>query len=88
VSGRVLADHVKEHIPDARVLFMSGYADDALTRNGTLEAGAAFVEKVLLRGRARATGARNARRRALASDPTGTPTGRPRVRLELRIIVR
>jgi FixJ family two-component response regulator len=45
ISGRELASRVREIRPDARVLFMSGYADEAVARQGTLEAGSAFIEK-------------------------------------------
>ena len=31
--------------PDIRVLFMSGYADDVVSRNGALTPGSAFLEK-------------------------------------------
>jgi two-component system cell cycle sensor histidine kinase/response regulator CckA len=45
MNGRDLAAKILETIPDVRVLFMSGYADEAVTRNGALEAGAAYLEK-------------------------------------------
>jgi FixJ family two-component response regulator len=45
MSGADLAEQIATRIPDTRVLFMSGYADDAVTRNGTLKPGAAFIEK-------------------------------------------
>ena len=32
-------------LPDIRVLFMSGYADDVVSRNGALTPGSAFLEK-------------------------------------------
>jgi two-component system cell cycle sensor histidine kinase/response regulator CckA len=45
MSGRRLADWVRERSPSMRVLFMSGYADEAVTESGALEHGAAFLEK-------------------------------------------
>jgi PAS domain S-box-containing protein len=45
ISGRELASRVRETRPSVRVLFMSGYADDAVVRHGTLEPGSAFIEK-------------------------------------------
>jgi two-component system cell cycle sensor histidine kinase/response regulator CckA len=45
MSGRELAEQVNKQVLDVRVLFMSGYADDAVTRNGALQPGAAYLEK-------------------------------------------
>ena len=45
LSGSALAERVSELLPDVRVLFMSGYADEVVTRNGTLTPGSAFLEK-------------------------------------------
>ena len=45
LSGTALAERVSELIPDIRVLFMSGYADDVVSRNGALTPGSAFLEK-------------------------------------------
>ena len=45
MSGRVLWDHLRALRPDARVLFMSGYTDDAIARHGVLEPGIAFLQK-------------------------------------------
>src|SRR5436190_308448 len=36
---------VEDLRPDARVIFMSGYTDDAVTRHGVLEPGSAYVQK-------------------------------------------
>lgn len=44
MSGRELADCVRESSPTMRVLFISGYADAILT-GGPLEQGSAFLEK-------------------------------------------
>ena len=45
MSGRELADQITRMRPGTKVLFMSGYTDDALGHHGVLEAGTAFVEK-------------------------------------------
>ena len=45
LSGTALAERVSELLPDIRVLFMSGYADDVVSRNGALTPGSAFLEK-------------------------------------------
>lgn len=45
MNGQELAEHVAARIPSVRVLFMSGYADEAVMHNGTLEAGTAYLEK-------------------------------------------
>jgi FixJ family two-component response regulator len=45
LSGPEVAEQVSELVPGVRILFMSGYADDIVLRNGTLSAGDAFLEK-------------------------------------------
>jgi CheY-like chemotaxis protein len=45
MSGRVLADRLRQTHPKLRVVYMSGYTDDALSDHGVLEPGTAFVEK-------------------------------------------
>jgi signal transduction histidine kinase/CheY-like chemotaxis protein len=45
MDGTQLFRQLRRTLPDLRVLFMSGYADDAVLRHGVLEAGAAFIEK-------------------------------------------
>jgi two-component system cell cycle sensor histidine kinase/response regulator CckA len=45
VSGRALAERLGEIAPDMRILFMSGYADEAVHRHGVLGKAAAFLEK-------------------------------------------
>jgi len=45
MSGRELAQHMARLRPDMRVLFMSGYTDNAIVRHGELEAGTAFLSK-------------------------------------------
>jgi len=45
LNGRELASRLATMRPDARVIFMSGYTDDAVTRHGVLEPGSAYVQK-------------------------------------------
>ena len=44
-SGRTLGDWVAEHRPDTRVIYMSGYTDDAIAHHGVLEPGIHFIQK-------------------------------------------
>ncbi len=45
MSGRELAAELTTRRPALRVLFMSGYTDDAVVRHGMLEPGLAYLEK-------------------------------------------
>jgi len=45
LNGRELASRLADLRPDARVIFMSGYTDEAVTRHGVLEPGSAYVQK-------------------------------------------
>ena len=45
MGGKELAEQLKLVRPDTKVLFMSGYTDDALTHHGVLEPGVALLEK-------------------------------------------
>ncbi len=45
MNGRMLADKLLKARPGLRVLFMSGYTDNAITHNGILEQGTAFLQK-------------------------------------------
>ena len=45
VNGSVLAERLGELAPEMRILFMSGYSDEAVHRQGMLGPSAAFLEK-------------------------------------------
>jgi CheY-like chemotaxis protein len=45
MGGRQMYDRLRETQPDLKVLFMSGYTDDAVIRHGVLEADTNFIEK-------------------------------------------
>jgi CheY-like chemotaxis protein len=48
MGGRELAEHVSVLRPQTKVLFMSGYTDDAIVRHGILEEDMAFIQKPFL----------------------------------------
>jgi signal transduction histidine kinase/ActR/RegA family two-component response regulator len=45
MSGRVMAEWLKTTHPDLKILFTSGYTDDAIAHHGVLETGFAFLSK-------------------------------------------
>ncbi|HEV8125057.1 MAG TPA: PAS domain S-box protein [Gemmatimonadales bacterium] len=45
MSGRVLGEQFAELRPETRILYMSGYTDDAILRHGMLQPGIAYLEK-------------------------------------------
>ena len=47
MSGRQLADRLKQKIPLLKVLFVSGYSGDLISREGSLEPGTYFAHKPL-----------------------------------------
>ena len=45
MSGRELVDAITKHDRSIRVLYTSGYTDDAIVRHGVLDPGIAFIQK-------------------------------------------
>jgi two-component system cell cycle sensor histidine kinase/response regulator CckA len=45
MGGKVMAEWMKATYPDLKVLFTSGYTDDAISRHGVLETAAEFLPK-------------------------------------------
>jgi YesN/AraC family two-component response regulator len=45
INGRELAEKLLVLRPDMKVLFMSGYTDNAIVQYGILEPGLSFIEK-------------------------------------------
>ena len=50
MNGSELGDHLLELRPDLKLMFMSGYTDEALHQTGALEPGMLFLQKPLLPG--------------------------------------
>jgi two-component system, cell cycle sensor histidine kinase and response regulator CckA len=45
MSGRQLAERLATTRPEMKVLFMSGYTDDAILQHGILNSGVAYLQK-------------------------------------------
>jgi signal transduction histidine kinase len=45
MGGKVMAEWLKTTYPDLKILFTSGYTDDAITHHGVLETGVEFLSK-------------------------------------------
>ncbi len=45
MDGKVMAEWLKASYPDLKILFTSGYTDDAIAQHGVLEPGVAFLPK-------------------------------------------
>jgi two-component system cell cycle sensor histidine kinase/response regulator CckA len=45
MGGKVMAEWLKATYPDLKILFTSGYTDDAIAQHGVLEAGVEFLSK-------------------------------------------
>ena len=50
MSGRQVAERLAVMRPEMKVLFMSGYTDDAILQHGVLDAGVAYLQKPLTPG--------------------------------------
>jgi len=48
MGGRALAEQLTHTHPETKVLYMSGYTDDAVVRHGVLEEGVQFLQKPLM----------------------------------------
>jgi CheY-like chemotaxis protein len=48
MSGRQLWERLEPLRPSTKVLFMSGYTDDAIVRHGVLNSGTSFIQKPLM----------------------------------------
>jgi len=45
MNGRELAEHLGQSRREMKVLYVSGYTDDAIFRDGVLQAGMPFLQK-------------------------------------------
>ena len=45
ISGRELANQLSQLRPQTKVLFLSGYTEDAIVHHGVLDPGTAFLQK-------------------------------------------
>ena len=45
MGGRELAEKIRPIYPQAKVMFCSGYTEDAILHSGNLEAGVFFLQK-------------------------------------------
>jgi nitrogen-specific signal transduction histidine kinase len=45
MGGKVMVEWLKTHYPELKILFTSGYTDDAIVHHGVLEPGVAFLPK-------------------------------------------
>jgi CheY-like chemotaxis protein len=70
MSGRELADRLGSERPEIRVLYMSGYTNDAVFQRGVTEEGAAYLGKPFT-----SDALRRQARTALELDTTGHAAG-------------
>ena len=45
MSGKVLVDRLRKTMPELKVLYMSGYTDNAIVHHGVLDPGTPFIQK-------------------------------------------
>ena len=45
MSGKAMVEELQRCHPESKVLYMSGYADDAIVHHGVLDAGMSFLHK-------------------------------------------
>ena len=45
MNGRALAEHLRKAYPGIRIIYTSGYTDDALLRHGAMLESESFLEK-------------------------------------------
>ena len=64
ISGREVADRLREYQPDVRVIYVSGYSDDVIFQRGILPSDTSFLRKPY-----RLSELMNAMRDALHSAP-------------------
>ena len=77
-GGRLVAEQFALLRPEAKVLFMSGYTDDAVVRHGVLQAGVAYLQKPFT-GDSLAT-----KVRAVLDAPGGVPATAPPAALGMK----
>jgi len=51
MSGRALAEKLQEKVPKLKVLYMSGYTDNAIAHHGVLKKDVDFIQKPFTRER-------------------------------------
>jgi CheY-like chemotaxis protein len=47
MNGRKLAEEAKQHLPELKVLFMTGYSRNAIVHQGRLDHGVELIQKPL-----------------------------------------